>query len=493
MRAVPVPARAPARPLRSRRLLALAGDERLVAQVRRGNEAAFEVIFERHAAALLAFCRHMLGSREEAEDAVQHTFAAAFRDLGRSGDRELALKPWLFAIARNRCISVLRAGREQPVADPESLPTSGLAEQVEQRAELRQLLADVGDLPEDQRAALLLAELGDLSHADVGKVLGCEAARVKALVFRARSGLIARRQAREAPCEEIREQLATLRGGALRRTELRLHLRECPGCRAYRDDVRRQRQMLAAALPVAPTLGLKSSVLAALGLGGGSAGGLATAAGVFGGATVAKVAAVAALAGGGVATGEAVIGSKDRPVPAGAAASDSAAAAPGADANGGGHGGVGVGSGRAGDAKARAVAAPDSPGSPASDRARSGVGRFTSSDEPKTRPTRRGERGAGAPGQAKPKNGRRVGHERKAAEGKPDRGRGPIDAPPATTPVKRGPPEKPPKPAPEEAPAARPAPRGNANGQAESPVEPPPAVPPEVPVTEPPKGNGKAK
>src|ERR687891_2116957 len=109
MRAVPVPARAPARPLQSRRLLALAGDERLVDQVRRGNEAAFEVIFERHGPAILAFCRHMLGSREEAEDAVQHTFAAAYRDLQRGRDRDIALKPWLFAIPRNRFLSGLRA------------------------------------------------------------------------------------------------------------------------------------------------------------------------------------------------------------------------------------------------------------------------------------------------------------------------------------------------------------------------------------------------
>jgi hypothetical protein len=251
---------------------------------------------------------------------------------------------------------------------------------------------------------------------------------------------------------------------------------------------------------VAPTLGLKSSVLAAVGLGGGSAGGLATAAGVFGGATVAKVAAVAALAGGGVVAGEAVVGSGDRPVPP--APSDSAVAVPGAGVNGSAQGGGGVASGRAVTADARAVAAPNSPGSPASDRARSGVGRFMGSDEPKTRPThRRGERGAGAPGQAKAKNGRRRGHERKAAEGKPDRGRGPIDAPPATTPVKRGPPEKPqkpppqtrPAPAPQKSPAAQSTPQAKGKDQAKSPVVPLAEPPTAAPVTEPPKGNGKAK
>ena len=94
-----------------KRLLALARDERLVEQIRRGDELAFEVAYERHAPAILSFCRHMLGSREEAEDAVQQAFASAFRDLGRD-DREINLKPWLFAIARNRCLSMLRARRE---------------------------------------------------------------------------------------------------------------------------------------------------------------------------------------------------------------------------------------------------------------------------------------------------------------------------------------------------------------------------------------------
>jgi RNA polymerase sigma factor (sigma-70 family) len=300
--------RAPVRVLRSKRLLALAGDQRLVEQIRRGNEIAFEVAYERHGAGILGFCRHMLGSREEAEDAVQHTFAAAFRDLQRGGDRDIALKAWLYTIARNRCVSVLRARREQ-AAELHELPTDGLSEQVEQRAELRELLADVRELPEEQRAALLLAEAAGMSHAEVAQVLGCETGSVKGLVFRARSALIEMRDARETSCADIREQLATLRGGALRRNELRHHLRRCPGCSAYRDEVRRQRQMLAAALPVVPSFGLKSSVLSAAGVTGSAAAGGAAAAGAFGvaSATVAKVAVVGALAGGTVVAGEVVV------------------------------------------------------------------------------------------------------------------------------------------------------------------------------------------
>jgi RNA polymerase sigma factor (sigma-70 family) len=299
--------RAPVRPFRSKRLLALAGDERLVEQIRRGNELAFEVAFERHGAGILGFCRHMLGSREEAEDAVQHTFAAAFHDLQRGGDRSISLRAWLYTIARNRCVSMLRARREQ-AAELDELPTDGLSDEVERRAELRELLADVRELPEDQRAALLLAEAGGLSHAEVAQVLGCEVPAVKGLVFRARSGLIERRAARETSCEEIREQLATLRGGALRRNELRHHLRRCPGCSAYREDVRRQRQLLSAALPVVPTFALKSGVLSAAGISSGAAlGGAGLAGASAGGAAlssaVGKVALVGVLAGSGAVVG----------------------------------------------------------------------------------------------------------------------------------------------------------------------------------------------
>src|SRR3954462_7865441 len=300
MPAVTVPARSPARPHLPKRLLALASDDRLVEQIRRGNETAFAVGVGRHSGPILSFCRHMLRSQEEAEDAVQHTFAAAYRSL-LEDDREIQLKPWLYAIARNRCLSVLRARREQPEEELD-LETAGLQEQVLERAELRDLLRDLRDLPEEQREALLLAELGDLPHAQNAEVLGCAVHRVKALVFRARSGLMERREARDMPCAEVREQLANLRGGSLRRTEIKHHLRVCEGCREYRAGVRRQRALLGAALPVVPSAGFKGGILGAiLGYGGGSAGG--GAAGAAGSSALAKLALAGVLVGGGAVAG----------------------------------------------------------------------------------------------------------------------------------------------------------------------------------------------
>jgi RNA polymerase sigma factor (sigma-70 family) len=256
------------------RLLRLASDERLVDALRGGSEAAFEVLYTRHHRGVLSFCRHMLGSVEEAEDAVQHTFLAAYRDLRRS-NKPIRLRPWLYTIARNRCLSVLRGRREQMSDEPLEPSTEHLTQEVERRHDLQALLGDLVALPHDQRAALVLAELGDMSHDEIGDVLGCPREKVKALVFQARSSLIASRTAREIPCAEVREQLANLRGGSLRRNTLRRHLRECPGCRAYRDQVVAQRSALALILPVAPSVGLKAAVMGAAGVtaaaGGGSA------------------------------------------------------------------------------------------------------------------------------------------------------------------------------------------------------------------------------
>ena len=434
MRTISLPASSARGPFGSKGLLALAGDERLVEQIQRGNDAAFEVAFERYGRGILGFCRHMLGTREDAEDAVQHTFAAAYQDLQRGGERQIALKPWLYAIARNRCLSVLRARRPH-APEWREVTTEGLAEEVSRRAELRELLGDLRELPEEQRAALLLAEVGDLPHADVARVLGCEVARVKALVFRARSGLIQRRNAREAPCEEIREQLANLRGGALRRTQLRHHLLACPGCRQYRAEVARQRQMMAVALPVAPSLGLKSSLLASVGAAGGSAGsaaagaaGAATAAGASGltaaaGAPLAKVAIVAALAGGGAVAGRATIAADD---PVEATRTPATIAAPAAPRGAGSRGETrGGASSERGDERPAADAGDEGRG-----RARGHeVGaRAPGGGKPKSRPT----------GRPDPAGTRGRGHEKRRQPQPIPRGRGPVGAPSGGSPVRRG-------------------------------------------------------
>ena len=264
------------------------------------DDAGFEALYDRYHGNLLAFCRHMVGSREEAEDVLQHTFLAAYRSL--PDGEGVRVKPWLYAVARNRCLSVLRARREAVALDEDAVAaTEGLVAEVDRRADLRALVRDVQRLAPDQREALLLFELGDSSHEEIATILGVRKEKVKALVFQARETLMGWRAARETPCAEVREQLATLRGSALRRASIRRHVEQCAGCTQYESEVHRQRAALAIALPVVPGAGLKAAVLASVLGGSGAAVGTGAATGGLAGlglkGIAAKVLVVTTVAG----------------------------------------------------------------------------------------------------------------------------------------------------------------------------------------------------
>ena len=301
------------------RLAGVDSESELLARVRSGDDAAFEALYDAYHRRLLAFCQHMLGSREEAEDALQHTFLAAYRALS-AGYEVADLKPWLYTIARNRCLSVMRTRRDEVELDDAVPATEGLATEVDRRADLRMLVREVQRLPPDQRAALVLFEVGDHSHKEIAAVLGVRREKVKALVFQAREALMGWRTARETPCAHVREQLATLRGRALGRATIRRHVELCSGCADYEAAVRSQRAALAIALPVVPAAaGLRAAILGSAAGGSGlgaavGAGGASSAAGGLAGLGVngvaAKVLLVTALAGGAGVARQATV---DRP------------------------------------------------------------------------------------------------------------------------------------------------------------------------------------
>ena len=309
------------------------GDQRLVARVASGDDQAFEEIFDRYGPALLSFCTHMLGSREWGEDAVQLTFVAAYEALRRGGC-DGALRPWLYAIARNRCLSELRARREIPDSDWVSADRpaiDGPASLFARREQLREVVDDIQRLPADQRAALVLFELGDQSHEEIASVLGVRRDKVKALIFQAREGLYRGRSARESACSEVRERLATARGRAPARGIVRAHIERCAPCQEFEREVRRQRAALALVLPVVLSGKLKALVLSSA-LSHGSVG--------------AGVAGVTGAGGAGSLSGAAVAGSGSGVV----AGPGSLAAGAAASATGSASIAVGVGVGGAGAA-----------------------------------------------------------------------------------------------------------------------------------------------
>lgn len=274
--------------------LRFATDDRLVAFVRRGDSAAFEVLYDRHSAALLSFCLYMLGSRHDAEDALQATFASAHKSL-LADERPLALRSWLFAIARNACLSILRQRRPWVELNGEPAHGGDPVRELELREEVRQLVEGVLALPERQRAALVLAELHGLSQVEIATVMDVSAEQVKAYAYQARSNLISDREARDTHCRDIREELATARGAALLKRRLRRHLRSCVGCREYQHELSHQRRQFGILLPVVPSLALKYRTLEDL-LGNAALPGTSAARVAAGGA----LAGTAALADGGL-------------------------------------------------------------------------------------------------------------------------------------------------------------------------------------------------
>ena len=263
-------------------LLRLQSDERLVALIRRGNHHAFEALVARYQSRLLAFCRHMLCSREDAEDVLQEVFAAAFNAM-LADEREINVRPWLYRIARNRSLNHLRRAQAVGMDSMDvHLSEGGLttADKVHKREEFRLLIADVQDLPETQRTALLLREIDALSYDQIAEAMETTVPSVKSLLVRARVSLAEAAEARLLSCEEVRLELGEVAEGLARTTApVRRHLRTCERCTAFRKQLRQNNRALAALFPVGPLLLLKKSLLAHLGTTAAAGGGTAAASG----------------------------------------------------------------------------------------------------------------------------------------------------------------------------------------------------------------------
>ena len=256
-------------------LLKLQGDERLIAMARNGNPGAFETIVDRYQGRLLGFCRQMLGSTEDAEDVLQEVFVNAYRAM-LADEREINLRPWLYRIARNRCLNHLR----KPTADAQEsmdmvpmVEAASTAEKVHNREEFRQLLTDVSKLPETQRSALLLREMDAMSYEEIAQAMETSVPSVKSLLVRARISLAEASQARQLTCGEVRLELAEAAEG-LRKVSgpVRRHVRDCDECADFRTQVRSNDKVLAALFPVGPLLALKGFIASKLGFGGAAGG-----------------------------------------------------------------------------------------------------------------------------------------------------------------------------------------------------------------------------
>jgi RNA polymerase sigma factor (sigma-70 family) len=303
-------------------LLKLQGDEKLIAMARAGNPGAFEAIVDRYQGRLLGFCRQMLSSTEDAEDVLQEVFVNAYKAM-LADEREINLRPWLYRIARNRCLNHLRKPKADAQETMDMVPevdAASTAERVHNREEFRQILSDVNKLPETQRSALLLREMDALSYEEIAAAMDTTVPSVKSLLVRARISLTEASQARLLTCGEVRVELSEAAEGLRKASApVRRHVRECDECADFRSQLRSNEKALAALFPVGPLIAFKGFILSKLGLGGAGGAGASAGAGGAAGAgaagagagAVGSIGAAAAIGGGSAAGGiGAALGSK---------------------------------------------------------------------------------------------------------------------------------------------------------------------------------------
>ena len=190
---------------------------RIERPVARGADAAGD-LYERYSAQIFGYCLHQLGSREEAEDAVQTTFMNAFRGLSRGIVPEVE-SAWLFKIAHNVCLSRRRSSwRRGRVESPNNFEV--LQEIVPGREpvadELIRLQDVLEEMPENQRRAILLREWQGLTYREISAELGLSQAAVETLIFRARRSLAqGLEQYDQSPAWKKRARATANAGGAI--------------------------------------------------------------------------------------------------------------------------------------------------------------------------------------------------------------------------------------------------------------------------------------
>jgi RNA polymerase sigma factor (sigma-70 family) len=269
----------------SGRLTSLLGDERVTRRAAAGDRRAFEEIYRRYHQPLYQFCLAMVGNASDAQDALQNTMVKVLRALpGES--REIALKPWLYRIARNEAVETLRRRPDRVEPEQEQIASPmEISETAADRERLRRLFADIRELPERQRGALVMRELSGLGFDEIAKALQTSPTTARQTVYEARLGLRQMEAGREMRCEAVAMALSDGDGRAASRRDLRAHLRSCSSCRAFWDGIaERQGQFAAIApLPLAASAYLLHGVLGGpasgaawagggAGTGGGSAG-----------------------------------------------------------------------------------------------------------------------------------------------------------------------------------------------------------------------------
>lgn len=166
-------------------------DDSLMSRIAKADRFAFHLLMQRHTKRCLALALRMLGNASEAEDVVQEAFMRVWTHAGRWQPGRAKVGTWLYKIVMNLCVDRRRkpvhaAIEEAPEPiDPDLDAFGGIARE----QHVRQVQAALHELPDRQRAALILCYFEELSSRDAAEVLGVSIAALESLLVRGRRAL----------------------------------------------------------------------------------------------------------------------------------------------------------------------------------------------------------------------------------------------------------------------------------------------------------------
>ncbi|MGW7349069.1 RNA polymerase sigma factor [Streptomyces sp. NPDC054854] len=168
-------------------------DSVLAARACEGDDEAFALLVRRHSSRLLALAQHLLGSRADAEDAVQEAFLSAWRQLPEF-HCGASFGTWMYRIVTNRCLNMARRPHPVPL-DTVAEPAAGDAgssppRAAETQAAAAALVRALMDLRPELRACWVLRELHDLHYDEIAQVVGASEQTVRGRLSRARRALM---------------------------------------------------------------------------------------------------------------------------------------------------------------------------------------------------------------------------------------------------------------------------------------------------------------
>src|SRR5262245_22714254 len=175
-------------------------DSELVAQVRAGDDAAFEELYRRYRQRITGYVRRMVGDDARAEDVTQEAFISALRRI-RATDCEIAFKPWIYEIARNASIDLYRRtsrAEELPIDEEELMHPADRVRLVGSNApdsmaiaheRLDHLRGAFDELSDLHARLLVMRELEGMSYREIGERMDLSRSSVESALFRARRRL----------------------------------------------------------------------------------------------------------------------------------------------------------------------------------------------------------------------------------------------------------------------------------------------------------------